>query len=73
MKDNKEHYAGISFLPRTESIYTQMPFQSITKEEYDNMVVQIQSPIDYVSVDWTGTVDDRMGELACVNGACEIE
>ena len=73
MKDNKEHYAGISFLPRTESIYTQMPFQSITKEEYDSMVVQIQRPIDYVSVDWTGTVDDRMGELACVNGACEIE
>jgi ribonucleotide reductase alpha subunit len=73
MKDNKKHYAGISFLPRTESIYTQMPFQSITKEEYESMVAKITQPIDYTSVDWTGIVDDRMGELACVNGACEIE
>lgn len=73
MVRNKESYAGISFLPRIDSVYEQMPFQEITKEEYDSMVGQITSPIDYNTVDWTGSVDQRMGELACANGACEIE
>jgi hypothetical protein len=73
MVENREHYAGISFLPRTDSVYEQMPFQSITKEEYESMVKKIKKPIDYSSVDWTGSVDERMGELACANGSCEIE
>ena len=73
MKDNKKYYAGISFLQKTGSVYKQMPFQSITKKEYEGMVSKIKKPIDYTSVDWTGTVDDRMGELACANGACERE
>jgi hypothetical protein len=37
------------------------------------MVKKIKKPIDYSSVDWTGSVDERMGELACANGSCEIE
>lgn len=73
MKDNVDYYAGISFLPRTDSVYEQMPFQSISLNQYNDMVSKIKKPIDYNSVDWTGSVDERMGELACANGACEIE
>jgi len=72
MKDNKDSYAGISFLPRSGGTYTQMPFQTINKETYDAMVAQIKQAIDYTSIDWTGTVDERMGEAACAGGACEI-
>jgi ribonucleoside-diphosphate reductase alpha chain len=72
MVDNKDSYAGISFLPRSGGTYTQMPFQTINKETYDAMVAQIKQAIDYTSIDWTGTVDERMGEVACAGGACEI-
>ncbi|MCP3700805.1 MAG: hypothetical protein GY920_20250 [Aliivibrio sp.] len=72
MVDNKNSYAGISFLPRFDSTYTQMPFQTIDKETYDEMVSKITKEIDYNGVDWSGTVDDRAGELACSGGSCEI-
>lgn len=72
MKDNKDSYAGISFFPRVGSTYKQMPFETITKEKYDEMVSQIKTAIDYTSIDWSGTVDERMGEVACAGGACEI-
>lgn len=72
MKDNKDSYAGISFFPRIGSTYKQMPFETITKEKYDEMVSQIKTAIDYTSIDWSGTVDERMGEVACAGGACEI-
>ena len=73
MVENKNSYAGISFLPRIDSVYAQMPFQEIDEKTYNEMVAKITQEIDYGSVDWTGAVDERMGELACVNGACEIE
>jgi len=72
MKDNKDSYAGISFFPRVGSTYTQMPFETITEEKYNEMVSQIKTAIDYASIDWSGTVDERMGEVACAGGACEI-
>jgi ribonucleoside-diphosphate reductase alpha chain len=72
MVDNKDSYAGISFLPRNDSTYTQMPFQEITEEEYNEMVAKITKPIDYISIDWTGTIDERIGEAACAGGSCEI-
>ena len=72
MIDNKDSYAGISFLPRIDSVYTQMPFQEINESTYQAMVAQITKPIDYNSVDWTGVADERLGELACTNGSCDI-
>jgi ribonucleoside-diphosphate reductase alpha chain len=72
MVTNKESYAGISFLPRFDSTYTQMPFQTIDKETYDDMVDKIKHPIIYSDIDWSGFNDERIGELACVAGACDI-
>ena len=72
MVTNKESYAGISFLPRFDSTYTQMPFQTIDKETYDDMVNKIKHPIIYSDIDWSGFNDERIGELACVAGACDI-
>jgi len=70
-----EHFndiAGISFLPHTNHIYQQAPYQDATIEK----VTELEK-ITPKSIDWTQhkeIVDDTTGaqELACVSGVCEI-
>lgn len=66
--------SGISFLPRSEHVYQQSPYQKITKEEYEEYLSQM--PVD---IDWTELVEyegDDFTEggqiLACHGGSCEI-
>jgi len=71
-----EHFneiGGVSFLPYSDHIYKQAPFQPITKEQYDEAVRTF--PI----IDWSELTklekDDRtLGaqELACSSGQCEL-
>lgn len=62
---------GISFLPYTEHIYKQAPYQPITEEEY------IEASNKFPKINWDefieledGTPDRR--ELACSSGVCEL-
>ena len=64
---------GVSFLPHTEHVYRQAPYQDITKEEYEEALSKM--PV----VDWTELQkyekeDNTSGsqELACSAGSCEI-
>lgn len=64
---------GVSFLPYSDHVYLQAPFEAITKEQYEEMVRK------FPHVNW-----DRLGEfektdmttsqhdLACGSGSCEI-
>ena len=71
-----EHFneiGGVSFLPYSDHIYKQAPFQPITKEQYDEAVRTF--PI----IDWSELTklekDDRtLGaqELACSAGECSL-
>lgn len=72
MKENKASYAGISFLPSSDTSYDQLPFQTIDKARYDEMVSKIKKEINYETIDWTGEEDVRMGEQACAGGKCDI-
>jgi len=70
---NRAHYNGISVLPYFGSdAYPQMPFEDITKEQYEAMLPLLQG-IDISKVfENDGSAVDLAGELACAGGACEI-
>lgn len=62
---------GVSLLPEPESgAYVQMPYQSITKELYDEMV----SAIDFAPLQNLGRTlnkNDKLYEVYCTTEACE--
>lgn len=68
---NFDSLIGVSFLPHTDHIYRQAPYQEITEEEYNRLKEKM--PV----LDWEdliepeeGIVDNR--ELSCVAGSCEL-
>lgn len=70
---NREIVGGMSFLPSFDAKYAQMPYEEITKEEYDNLASQFPD-IDFSRV-WLYEESDLTNaaqELACVGGACDI-
>lgn len=70
--DNQESYNGLSFLPRDLGTYTQAPFESISKEQYDEMSSVLHG-IDPADIKEDGDYTDLKGEAACAGGACEIK
>lgn len=71
MWDNKESYNGLSVLPYDGGTYTQAPFEDITKEKYEEMMISLES-VDLTEIIETEDETDLKGELACAGGACEI-
>lgn len=68
-----DEIGGVSFLPHTDHVYMQAPYQEITEAEYHEALSAMPE------VDWTGlydfeTTDTTVNtkELACTGGACEI-
>jgi ribonucleoside-diphosphate reductase alpha chain len=55
---------GISFLPRSDHVYTLAPFEKITEEQYNKMP---KVTVDYGKIIYYEKEDktDRKGELAC--------
>lgn len=71
--DHWDEIGGISFLPYTDHIYQQAPYQPITKEEYQSQVS------NFPKLDWSNLSryekEDQtthIGELACSAGICEL-
>lgn len=69
---NLEHVGGVSFLPHSDHVYQQAPYQDCTKEQYEAAVAA------FPKIDWAAfdkyEVDDStvvMHELSCVAGHCE--
>jgi len=69
-----DEMSGVSFLPYSEHTYQQAPYQEITENEYNKLVEETPSDLDwkwleiYETFDATTSVQD----LACVAGACDI-
>jgi ribonucleotide reductase alpha subunit len=64
---------GLSFLPRSEHVYKQAPYEEITKEEYDKRVAA------FPDLDWSKLAEYEKEDntkssqtLACSGGSCEI-
>ena len=72
MWQNRDKYSGMSLLPLDVGTYIQAPFETITKERYDELIEKLPN-IDLGEVYYgTETKDERQGEAACSSGGCEI-
>lgn len=72
MWENKDCYNGISVLPYHGGTYKQMPFETISKNEFNE---RYQNIIDLDLRKVVEIIDntDLTGELACAGGNCEIK
>lgn len=73
--DNFDNAAGISFLPKSDHLYPQAPYQEITEEEYRALSAKMPK-VDWSFLRYYETNDDAVKntkELACTAGSCEID
>ena len=75
MWDNREYYNGISVLDYDGGTYPQLPFEDISKDEYERLHDLLMSKIvDFNICDIIEEEDytDLKGEAACSGGGCTI-
>lgn len=72
---NFDILSGVSFLPHSNHVYKQAPYQECTKEEYEELLekysgieINWEELAQYEQEDYTTSAK----ELACVSGVCEI-
>lgn len=70
---NRSIIGGLSFLPRHDSVYQQMPYVETSKEDYDRAVAAFPA-IDWSMIATFETLDQttQAQEFACLSGACEM-
>ena len=61
----------VSFLPMGNTVYPQMPYTQINKEEYEEYKYKL-FPIDFSGV-YAGMAADAVGEAYCTTDACEVK
>jgi ribonucleoside-triphosphate reductase (thioredoxin) len=70
-----DEISGISFLPYTDHVYKQAPYQEISQLEYEKAVTAMPKTIVWQMLSMYETEDGTNGsqELACsANGGCEV-
>lgn len=73
--EHREVVGGMSFLPRFDARYDNMPYETITADEYERLAAEFPE-IDYSKLfRYDGDTDNTTasGELACFAGQCEVE
>lgn len=61
----------VSFLPMGNTVYPQMPYTQINKEDYEEYKYKL-FPIDFSGI-YDGLGSDAIGEAYCTTDACEIK
>lgn len=71
--ENWENVGGISFLPRSEHVYAQAPYEAITEETWKAMV-DAMPKLDWSKLKEYESEDNvtNTKELACTAGHCEL-
>ena len=72
--DNFDLCSGISLLPTSDHIYQQAPYEAINEDQYNKLVAEMPTNIDWENLSQFEQEDNTTGsqELACAGGACEI-
>ena len=72
--ENFDDMSGVSFLPMSEHIYEQAPYQDCTKEEYEKLLKQMPSKVDWKKLSEYEGDDNTISSqtLNCVGDFCEI-
>jgi len=68
-----DEVSGVSFLPYSDHIYPQAPYQEITEEEYEKLVA-LTPEVAWSNLQKFEEYDTTKGsqELSCTGGVCEI-
>jgi ribonucleoside-diphosphate reductase alpha chain len=72
-----EHFnevSGVSFLPHSNHVYKQAPYQECTKEEYNKALEKMPTNIDWSKLRDYEDKDNTMAskEFACTGNSCDI-
>ena len=72
---NFDYMGGLSFLPFSEHIYKQAPYQDCDEKEYEFLINKMPKEVDWTKLSDYENVDMTVSsqELACVAGGCEIQ
>ena len=68
-----EYAQGLSFLPKSDHVYAQAPYESITKEQYD-WLVETMPKVPWENLSEYELEDNtKSGQaFSCTGGSCEI-
>ncbi|MEE3020230.1 MAG: hypothetical protein VX313_03175, partial [Bacteroidota bacterium] len=66
--------SGISFLPYSEHTYAQAPYQECSKEEYEALLAETPTNIDWSELQDFEKEDNTAGSqtYACSGDSCEV-
>lgn len=66
--------SGVSFLPHTDHVYKQAPYQELTEEQYEESLAEFPKEIVWAEMEKYETEDNSTveHELACSAGGCEL-
>jgi ribonucleoside-diphosphate reductase alpha chain len=70
-----DEMAGVSFLPYSDHVYDQAPYEEISREKYEELAAKMPTEIDWTKLTKYEQYDQTVGsqELACSSsGGCEI-
>ena len=70
-----DHLSGVSFLPFSDHVYAQAPYQDCTKEEYETLLAKMPKNVDWSKLSIYEARDTTTGtqELNCTAaGGCEL-
>jgi|TARA_Y100000034_G_scaffold5641_1_gene6324 ribonucleoside-diphosphate reductase alpha chain len=72
--ENFDNISGISFLPFSEHVYRQAPYQDCTEDEYKESVKTMPKNVNWSELSKYESQDYTVAsqELACTAGGCEI-
>jgi ribonucleoside-triphosphate reductase (thioredoxin) len=70
---NFDSINGVSFLPHTDHVYKQAPYQAISPEKYERLVAEFPA-VDFAKYSVDEYEDHGVGAqmLACVGNQCEV-
>lgn len=69
--ENRNNYTGISILPEDNSTYSQMPFETISKEKYEELSKYL-TDVNFESIMENEDETKVQDEVACGGGSCEL-
>lgn len=71
--ENFNELSGVSFLPETDHVYDQAPYEEITKEKYEELVNKLPKQFDWDSIMEDDDNVEGAQTLACgAAGGCEL-
>jgi len=72
--ENFDICSGISFLPHSDHIYDQAPYQDCTKEQYEELLAKMPKEVDWSQISKYESQDNTTSsqQLACTAGVCEV-